>query len=170
MILRCGWLVILTKRAVSVFIATGFMAILKLLWARWHSLCKRRAPLLLLTHAPGTGKTTNIDNYVCVLNNSEILFFHKLYRSGTPCLTPVSKWILLAPSRRSCTAQHPIQHRRDALRGLSIDIQIQIQAILEWNHFDQGHYLLSGKTSCCQISWNLEAARLDIIMIVLLYL
>ena len=34
---------------------------------------------------------------------------------------------------------------------------------------NQGLYSLSGKTSCRQISWSLEAARLDVIMIISLW-
>ena len=33
----------------------------------------------------------------------------------------------------------------------------------------QGLYLLSGKTSYCQISWSLEAARLDVIIVISLW-
>ena len=41
---------------------------------------------------------------------------------------------------------------------------------LDWFvHILQGFYLLSCKTSYCQISWSLDAARLDVIMIVLLW-
>ena len=40
---------------------------------------------------------------VCT-EQSRNFFYQDSYRSGTPCLTPVSRWILLPPSRSSCAA------------------------------------------------------------------
>ena len=41
---------------------------------------------------------------VCTEQFRNYFIFNKLYRSGTPCLTPVSKWILSPPSRSSSAA------------------------------------------------------------------
>ena len=48
-------------------------------------------------------------------------------------------------------------------------IKLDMASVLEWDKNILGLYSLSGKTSYRQISWSLETARLDVIMIVSLW-
>ena len=62
--------------------------------------------------------------------------------------------------------KYPTQYPRSLFGILFIVVIFLVGSCDELTHILQGFYSLNEKTSNRQISWSLEAARLDVIMIV----